>query len=274
MVTANWTKERTERLINEVAKIYHKKGSPKSMKASDWTKVSEAFNKKEKEPYDKNQLQNRLNTLKAQFRSYDMVVNLSGGGLDQRLDSSAWEALVQKHAECSQWKDVNFEFYDALKDMFCGKFATGSEIITMSDIMDSNNLRDNCAEMIGLEPATPTPPKITPKEVSPRKTPKQGTPRKAPKKIRTADSLNKMSEAILKFVESKMSSNGLNEHASNDAILSIESMLTNPSDRRKATRHFLQNETEARVFNRCVDLDDKWLYLKEELNILVENNQL
>ena len=122
LVKANWhSSERNRRLIGLIAREMKAKKRGKAIKAERWRRVTAEFNKHETAPYELQQLQNRMQILKRQFKSYDLVTT-SGAG---NLSDEAWEDFVAAHKDCAEWRDNAFEYYEDMGPVMNDEVAAG-----------------------------------------------------------------------------------------------------------------------------------------------------
>lgn len=143
--SASWTKSQDAvfvRLFGEKLSECNKTVDTATLKAHQWNALVKAFNAETGVKYTKVQCQNRMKTLKKDYKIVHHLLSLSGFGWNDEnkivtAPDEVWDDLLVKFPTHEKWKTRRLELYDELHEIFCGTHATGLFAVSANDEAES-----------------------------------------------------------------------------------------------------------------------------------------
>ncbi|KAI1006519.1 hypothetical protein K3495_g1694 [Podosphaera aphanis] len=135
---AQWDEaSHVEALINELL-VESKNDQQTKFKPAAWKTIAARFNEKTKKNYRVDQLKNKYQSMRKEFKQFEMMRNSPGFGWDPDLKrptaaENVWKSYMESHMEAKCFDYTNKKsfkysrplFYEKLYKLFEGKYPTG-----------------------------------------------------------------------------------------------------------------------------------------------------
>ena len=134
-ITAQWTTDREDLLINCILTELEKYGRPNDgagFKAVAWNRIRLRFKDANNNiEYSKQQLQSKYASLKSLFSIFDSVCEQSGFGWNEELQiptapDDVWDRYIEAHPKADQFRHETLRKFEELSAIFKGKIASGA----------------------------------------------------------------------------------------------------------------------------------------------------
>lgn len=131
---ADWTEPRTKSFIDLCVDARLEEGhsvdTNTGFKGAVWLGIGADFNRTNNLNYNQLMLSSKLSDLKAKFKFFENIRDLSGFGWDEEAQiptapDQVWDKFIAEHPKAQPYRTRTLPYYAECQSLFGGKYATG-----------------------------------------------------------------------------------------------------------------------------------------------------